>query len=187
MNDMYKLRHKPQHSEKVKYHQGYFQPQHPEKWLTKQIIYRSGWEYLFCRWADENPNIKKVASEPIAVKYLNPVANLAYCTKNGLNPNDPRNWKVCNYYTDFWIEIEDSQTGEVKRIFIEIKPFSQTQCPKQPNPTASLKEHKAYNNAAQTYLVNQAKWKAAKELFESRGAEFMVVTEKTLQKLGLLK
>lgn len=170
----------------MKFHQGYYNPTHPEKWLTSVIQYRSGWEYQFCRWCDENPQVLKAASEPIAIKYLNPVANMQYCMKNGLNPNDPHNWKVCNYYTDFWIELQDSKTGQVKRIFIEIKPYAQTQCPKPLTESASLKEHKAYNKAAETYLVNQAKWAAAKQQFEAKGAEFMVVTEKTLEKLGLL-
>jgi len=41
------------------------------------------------RWADENPLILKVASEPIGVKYLDPVGNLDYCMKNNLDPNNP--------------------------------------------------------------------------------------------------
>jgi hypothetical protein len=48
-----------------------------------------------------------------------------------------------------------------------------------------MKEHKRYNREAETYLVNIQKWKAATKEFQSRGAEFMVVTEKTLKKLGM--
>jgi hypothetical protein len=35
-------------------------------------------------------------------------------------------------------------------------------------------------------LVNQQKWSAAKKYFNERGADFMVITEKSLQKLGLM-
>lgn len=187
LNAKYKNRHKPiQNSEKLKFHQGYYNPQNPEKWLTKQVIYRSSWEFFFCKWADENPQVLKVASEPIGVKYLNPILNMKYCMESGLDPNYPGNWKECTYYTDFWIEVEDAEKPDgKKRIFIEIKPYDQTQCPKPINENASLKEHKAFNKAAETFLVNQQKWAAAKKYFEERGAEFMVLTERTLEKMGM--
>jgi len=50
---------------------------------------------------------------------------------------------------------------------------------------ATLKEHKRYNRDAETYLVNKSKWEAAAKYFGERGAEFMVITEKTLEQLGL--
>ena len=187
MNDQYKRTHAPRKSENVKYHQGYYIPEHPEKWLTKENVYRSSWEFLFCKWADQNPAILKVASEPIGIKYLDPTGNLEYCMKHNLDPNNQQNWKARTYYTDFWIEIADETKPDgKKRIFIEIKPYDQTQCPKPLTESATLKEHKAYNKAAQTFLVNQSKWSAAKKYFEERGAEFMVMTERTLQQLGLL-
>ena len=187
MNDQYKRTHAPRKSENVKYHQGYYIPEHPEKWLTKENVYRSSWEFLFCKWADQNPAVLKVASEPIGIKYLDPTGNLEYCMKHNLDPNNQQNWKARTYYTDFWIEIADETKPDgKKRIFIEIKPYEQTQCPKPLTESATLKEHKAYNKAAQTFLVNQSKWSAAKKYFEERGAEFMVMTERTLQQLGLL-
>lgn len=187
MNEQYKRTHAPKKSEKVKYHQGYYIPEHPEKWLTQDVIYRSSWEFLFCRWCDQNPEILKVASEPIGIKYLDPTGNLEYCMKHNLDMSNPQNWKVRTYYTDFWIEIADETKPDgKKRIFIEIKPYDQTQCPKPLTESATLKEHKAYNRAAQTYLTNVAKWQSAREYFKSRGAEFMVITERTLQQLGLL-
>ena len=188
MNDLYKLHHKPiKNSDKVKFKQGYYKPTNPEKCLTQIVIYRSGWEAKFCQWCDLNPNVVRWASEPIGIKYLNPISNMEYCMKNGLNPNDPHNWKVCNYYTDFWIELQDSNDPTIiKRIFIEVKPFDQTQCPKPLSESASLKERKAFNKAAETYLVHQQKWSDDKKYFNERGADFMVITEKSLQKLGLM-
>lgn len=187
INQIYKQKHRPILSDKSKYHQGYYIPKNPEKWLTQIIQYRSSWEYLFCRWCDDNPQVLKVASEPIGVKYLDPCGNLEYCMKNNLDPNDPATWKERTYYTDFWIELaDDSKPDGKKRIFIEVKPYDQTQCPKPLTESATLKDHKAYNRAAQTYLTNMSKWTAAKKYFEARGAEFMVITERTLEQLGLM-
>ena len=78
-----------------------------------------------------------------------------------------------------------SPNGRIRKIFIEIKPFAQTQQPKPINESATIKEHRRYNREAETYLVNCAKWAAATKEFQSRGAEFMVVTERTLKKLGM--
>lgn len=187
MNEQYKSKHRPVNNEKSKFHQGYYVPNHPEKWLTLENIFRSSWEFQFMKWADENPQVLKVASEPIGVKYLDPTGNLQYCMEHKLDPNNPGNWKPRTYYTDFWIEVQDDTKPDgVKRIFIEIKPYDQTQCPKPLSESATLKDHKAYNRAAQTYLQNQAKWTAAKRYFEERGAEFMVLTERTLSQLGLM-
>lgn len=55
-----------------------------------------------------------------------------------------------------------------------------------PKPDAKLKEFKAYNRDAMAYLTNQAKWEAATKYFSERGCEFIVVTEHTLKKLGIL-
>ena len=84
-----------------------------------------------------------------------------------------------------WMEMLQND-GTVKKIFVEIKPYDQTQPPKPINESASLKEKKAFNRAAETFLVNQAKWVAAEAEFKSKGASFLIVTEKTLAKLGLM-
>lgn len=182
----YKKWHKPiTESEKVKFKQGYYHPMHPEKCLSKINIYRSGWELFFCQYCDRNESIVRWASEPVSIQYYNPVANLEKCKAEGKNPQDPRNWKLCNYHTDFWIEVLSEDKQSVKKIFIEIKPYAQTQPPKPISETASIKEHRAYNRQAETYLVNQAKWKAATKQFGERGCQFMVVTERSLQKLGM--
>lgn len=181
----YKHWHKPLDESKTKFHQGYFYPKNKEKCLSKENIYRSSWELKFYDWLDRNPKIKRWASEPIAIKYLNPVTNLAYCKQNNLNPQDPHNWKVSNYYTDIWFEIEDAN-GNVKKIFGEIKPYAQTLKPSPVSTSATLKEMRSYNMKANTWLVNMAKWKAAIKTFRERGCEFIIITEKTLDKLGLL-
>jgi hypothetical protein len=46
----------------------------------------------------------------------------------------------------------------------------------------SLKEKKRFNKQAQTYLVNIAKWKAAEIYCRQNGMEFLIITERTLDK-----
>lgn len=182
----YKSWHKANMSDKAKFHQGYFRPVNQAKCLSRTNIYRSSWELKFMEWADRNPAIQRWASEPVSVKYLNPVVNMEYCRRRNLDPKDKRNWKLSNYWTDFWIEVRDRNTGKTKKIFIEIKPYKQTQKPYPVNESAPLKAIKRYNLETSTYLINISKWSAAKKYFNERGCDFMVVTEHTLEKLGLL-
>lgn len=189
LNENYKKHHKPiLNPEKQKTKQGYFHPKHPEKYLGNPslIIYRSGWEAGFCRFCDDSPTIKRWSSEPISIPYKNPIANLAECKKYNLDVNNPVNWPVHNYNIDFWCEVEKPD-GTLEKIMIEIKPYAQTQPPQSPPPQkATLAQHKQYIRAAQTYLVNREKWRAAKKYCEDRGCSFQIWTERTLQKLGIL-
>jgi len=78
------------------------------------------------------------------------------------------------------------QDGTVKKVFGEVKPYAQTQAPKPLQQGAKLKDHRRYINEANTYLVNVAKWNAAKKYVNERGCEFVIITEKTLHSLGVL-
>lgn len=187
LDESNKLKRKPiQHSDKIKFKQSYYHPDHPEKCITQINECRSSWEQKFCWWCDHNPNILHWASEPIGIKYLDPAANIEYCMKHNINPQDPHNWKMRTYYVDFWIEEQDMLTGELVRTFIEVKPYHETIEPKPILANASLKEHKAYNKAALTYITNKAKWDTAERVFAERGCKFKVITEKDLKDLKLL-
>ena len=78
-----------------------------------------------------------------------------------------------------WVEFK-TKDGEIKKIFIEIKPYKDTIKPDPLKPDAKLKEVNAFNRQMKIYLTNQAKWKAAKYEFNKRGCEFQVFTEKIL-------
>ena len=104
MNESYKNQHKPSRNSRFK--QGYFHPQNPQKWVTKTNEYRSSWEFHFMNWADRNPQVLRVGSEPCAIQYRDPVANLEYCHKHTLDPNNPQNWKIRKYYVDMWVEFK---------------------------------------------------------------------------------
>lgn len=177
MSDNYKLHHKPQKNSR--FDQGYYIPKNQQKWVTKINEYRSSWEKKFFDWCDRNPQVLRVGSEPCAIQYRDPVGNLEYCHKHNLDPNNPQNWKIRKYYVDVWVEFQ-KKDGEVIKVFIEIKPYSQTIKPEPLKPNAKLKEVNAYNRAMKIFLTNQAKWKAAKYEFSKRNCQFQVWTEKEL-------
>jgi hypothetical protein len=107
-----------------------------------------------CRFLDDNINIVRWGSEELHIPYYSPV--------------DRKNHK---YWPDFIVEKKD-ETGEVKTLVIEVKPKRQTQPPKQPK-----KKTKNFINECMTYETNIAKWKAAKTYCESKGWDFIIVTE----------
>ena len=143
-----------------KYNQGRFHPQNPEKYKgdLQNIIYRSSWELKFMQWCDRNPNVIEYASEEFCIPYLSPIDN-----------------RVHRYFPDFIMKVKE-QSGEIKKYIIEIKPKRQTVPPVQ----TSKKRTKTFINEVKTYVVNEAKWKAAEEWCKDHLLEFKVITEDQL-------
>ena len=143
-----------------KYNQGRFHPQNPEKYKgdIQNIIYRSSWELKFMQWCDRNPNVIEYASEEFCIPYLSPIDG-----------------RVHRYFPDFIMKVKE-QSGEIKKYIIEIKPKKQTIPPIQ----TSKKRNKTFINEVKTYVVNEAKWKAAEEWCKDHLLEFMVITEDQL-------
>ena len=142
-----------------KYHQGRFNPRNPEKYKgdLRNIIYRSSWELKFLQWCDRNENILEYGSEEFFIPYFDPTTN-----------------RVRRYFPDFIIKIKES-SGDIKKYVIEVKPLKQTVPPKQKSRVT-----KSYLYECKTYVVNQAKWKAAEEWCKDRMLEFKVITEHQL-------
>lgn len=140
------------------YKQGKFKPKRPEKYVgdVDNIIFRSSWEHKFLIWCDTNPNVLKYASEEMVIPYISPVDNMQH-----------------RYFVDFVIMVK-TKSGEIKKYAVEIKPEAQTVPPKQ------KKQTKKYLAEMSTYMVNQAKWKAADQFCSSKGIEFLVLTERHL-------
>ena len=146
---------------RTKWHQGSYTPRCPEKYIgnAKSIVYRSKWELVFLKWCDETPDVVKYSSEECVIPYISPVDGQKH-----------------RYFVDFFVQIR--QGNELKNFLVEIKPYGQTQPPKPPRKGGTLSE--SYQEACRTYLVNQAKWEAARAVCAKRGWEFMVLTEKEL-------
>lgn len=145
-------------------YQGRFVPKHPEKYKgdPTKIFYRSSWELKFMMECDRNENIIEYQSEETIVMYRSPVDG-----------------NLHRYFPDFVVKVKDQQ-GNIKTMMIEIKPFAQTQ---QPKPLKKGKKPtKRFINEVQTYMINEAKWNAAKEFCADRAWDFRVLTEKELFK-----
>jgi len=140
------------YSEKM---QGKFQPLNPSKYMGNptNIVFRSSWELAVMRLLDNNPEVVGWGSEEVVIPYRSPLDG-----------------RVHRYFTDMIVK---NKNGEV--IIIEIKPYQQTQQPVPPK-----KQTKRFINEVTTYVVNQAKWKAAEEYCNTKGWKFMILTEKEI-------
>jgi hypothetical protein len=135
---------------------------YPQKFTgNRPITTRSSWEAKFIqKYLDINTNIVEWKSEDIVIQY--------FC---------PTDKKMHRYFCDFWFKAK-TKDGTYKEFLVEVKPEKELSEPKPPTrKTASY-----YNNVA-TYIKNQAKWSAAKQLCEKRrqsgvDIEFMILTEK---------
>ena len=145
--------------------QGFFNPKYPDKWVIsnkgitkgKGIRYMSSWELKVMKFLDENQEILKISSEPFPIPYISPKDN-----------------KEHNYYPDFIVKTKDSV------FLVEVKPFSQTQKPKQPK-RLTQKAKERYIEEFYTYEINQAKWSSAKKLCEMKNMKFLILTENEIQ------
>ena len=140
--------------------QGKFTLKHPEKYVgNKSPTYRSSWEFHFMKFCDENPAIQAWASEAVKVPYRNPLTG-----------------KHTIYVPDFFIAYAD-RNGKRRVEIIEVKPENQT-----------LKERlgRSKHNQA-SWIVNQAKWEAARAWCKQKGMYFRIVTENDIFHQGKRK
>lgn len=130
--------------------QGKFTLKNPAKYVgNKAPTYRSGWEFRFMKFCDEHPSISQWASEAIRIPYRNPLSG-----------------KQTIYVPDFFIAYAD-KSGKQRVELIEVKPANQT-----------LKEKTGRSMANQAHwIVNQAKWEAARAWCKQKGILFRIVTE----------
>lgn len=146
---------------KPRFKQGWYQLNFPGKFRppldTTMGSYKDGWvqyksglELRSFKYCDLNPKVVEWSLEPFAIGYLS-----------------PRDMKVHRYFPDLWLRFE---TGV--NFVVEIKPSSETKMPR--------KSDKQYARKLETYLVNQAKWEAARNFCKEKGAHFQVLTEKVL-------
>jgi len=138
---------------------GRFIPRNPAKYVGdyKNIIYRSSWECRVMNWLDQNDDIISWASEEVIVPYVSPVDNRTH-----------------RYFPDFLVKVK-TKDGSHRTMMLEVKPKKQTV-----QPTVRKRVTKQYINEVTTYVVNEAKWKAANEYCLDRGWEFKILTEEHL-------
>ena len=134
-------------------YKGRFKPQNPKKYKgdPSNIIYRSTWELRVMKYLDTQPKVEWWASEEMFVRYKSTIDE-----------------RIHRYYPDFVVKTKE------KTFMLEVKPFHQTQKPKQKRKT------KKFLQEAATYAVNQQKWRAADIFCQEHGWLFKIVTEKDL-------
>ena len=144
-----------------KSYSGKFKPKNYKKYKgdPTKIFYRSLWERRFMVYCDNNPNIIEWGSEEIIIPYKSPIDR-----------------KVHRYFPDFYIKYVNNK-GQTVREIIEVKPKKQLSPPKEPQ-----RRTKRYLNEVATYLVNQAKFKAADDYCRDRRYGFRILTEDHLVK-----
>jgi 2,3-bisphosphoglycerate-independent phosphoglycerate mutase len=143
-----------------KFYQGFYKPKSPEKYIGKldNIIYRSGLELKFFRWADNSSNVLEWASEEIKIPYY-----------------DPATKKNRNYFVDAYVKIKEGEI--IKKYIVEIKPWKQTQ---EPKATKGKKRSNLLYEQVQWVTNSKGKWPAAKQFAKKHGMEFIIITEKEL-------
>ena len=122
------------------------------------IIYRSLMERRFMEWCDSNDKCYKWSSEEVVIPYISPIDN-----------------KQHRYFPDFLIQTPKGW------FLIEVKPLTQSRPPKKlVVENLELKKKRRYIKSVQTWLVNEAKWKAATKVCEKKGWSFQILREKQL-------
>jgi len=104
---------------------------------------------------DRNPNVIAWSSEEVVIPYKKPTTG-----------------KFHRYFMDVYMKFRD-KNGIIKEAIVEIKPYDQTQQPKKPK-----RKTKKWEDKATTYIINVAKWKAAKIYAKKKGWQFSILTEK---------
>lgn len=146
---------------KKHYYKGRYKLKYPNKYKgnINNIIYRSSWERKFMCMCDTNSKIISWSSEELIIPYISPKDNQYH-----------------RYFIDFNITVRD-KNNFIKNIIIEVKPLSQVY-----PPTKTGKKKSIYTKEVETYLINQAKWKAALEYCNKRNYEFIIATDKKIPK-----
>ncbi|MCK9575597.1 MAG: TnsA endonuclease N-terminal domain-containing protein [Candidatus Pacearchaeota archaeon] len=139
---------------------GKYVARNPVKYIgdITKIIYRSSWERKFCVFCDSSQKVLKWSSEPFAIQYISPIDK-----------------RVHEYFVDFYIKIEQSN-GVVEEYLVEVKPKAQLLKPLPPKKNTH-KMLMVYNEQLKTFIINTAKFAAAKMHAAKRGCKFLVVTE----------
>lgn len=160
---------------KMKYQQGLFIPNNPDKVIKLNnkggLFYRSSWEKRLLIYFDVNTDIIKYGAEFMTIQYTLPKY------ENGVIK-----YSEHRYFPDFYYELQ-RKDGGVSKVMVEVKPLKET---KEPilGEKYSHKQLKNFEYDMEMWNKNMHKWAAAIKFCESRGMEFVIVTEDFLNNLS---
>jgi len=151
----------PQKGSRVR--QGYFTPQNPEKYMgdPSKIVYRSSWELKFLQYCDQNEKVLQYAAEPIGISYWNPILK-----------------KQSTYWIDT-VMVTKNDDGSTTKWMIEVKPDKYL-TPPEPPKILTEKKTLSYAHHAKAYIINSAKFEAAREYAALHNMRFGIITENFL-------
>jgi len=155
---------------KKRYHQGIYQVFNKDKYMgqVESCIYRSGWELKMFMFLDRNDKILRWASENITIPYQD------------------EKGKYHRYYPDLYYEIMiDGDPHKFERIVAEIKPYKETQYPKQP-VKLTAKSLETYEYQLKTYQRNLYKWTKAIDWCTKNHMKFIIIHEGHLKENKIL-
>ena len=143
--------------------QGYFIPLNPSKYKgdPSKIIYRSSWELKFLTYCDNNEMVIEYAAEPVGIPYFNQILK-----------------KVSKYWIDCYM-VTRGKDGTLTKWLIEVKP-NKYLTPPEPPKKLTDKQTLNYARHAKAYIINSAKFKAAREYAAENGMRFGIITENFL-------
>jgi len=150
---------------------GTFKPKHLEKYKgdPTNIVWRSWWEFTVMSRFDNNPNVIEWSSEEVIIPYRT-LLDEQYEIKNKLPYR-----RYHRYFVDFYVKVKD-RSGKVNKYLIEVKPLKETKAPQR----AEFRTEPSYQKAMRTWVINSAKWKAAREYCADRGMGFLIQTEEDI-------
>lgn len=132
--------------------QGVFVPRNANKYVGKgNPRYRSGWEWSFFQFCDNNDAVLEWASEAISIKYRHPFTG-----------------KITSYVPDIFMRYR-TKNNKICTEIIEIKPRKQ-----------SIIEGKMSQRDRMVVAINHAKWQAARAWCQRSGIVFRVLNEDSL-------
>ena len=156
-----------------KSYKGWYTISNPEKFVppidgymksfnesTMQVEYKSSLELKSFMYCCNSSAVKKWSVEPYPIHYLKPTDGMQH-----------------RYYPDLWIEFKSG-----KKVLVEVKSSGETQEPKKPKKM-NQNAIRRYKRALITWSINQAKWEAAQEFCKENDMEFMLLTERQLNKI----
>lgn len=145
-----------------KYHSkiGRFFPLHPEKYVGQSTpIFKSDLERRMMAYLDKTDSVVSWMYEPEqAIRY-----------RDLSRPDKYGQGKERKYYIDF-VAVVKTPDNKLKTVWIEVKSKKETVPPKNKNNRLDM----------ETWVRNQSKWAAAKKLSESKGVQFLIITEDQL-------
>lgn len=129
---------------------GRYTLRNPTKYIgnPNNIIFRSSWELRVFAFLDNSKAVLRWCSEEFSIPYISPLDN-----------------RMHQYFPDLFLIYLDKD-GMAHKEIVEIKPLKET-----------ILTEKSTDHDKKAWIVNQAKWTAARAFASSKGATFRVATE----------